>query len=70
MAKRLWTTADTRRAMKNERRLEQEAQSMVGEVLPCSKCGNSQICVRVIPANHRHADPTEMYELACGHVTM
>jgi hypothetical protein len=26
--------------------------------------------VRTIPANMRHADPTEAYELECGHVVI
>ncbi len=43
---------------------------MLGELMDCPRCGQKMKCVRVIPANMQHADPTEAYELECGHVVI
>lgn len=60
-----------RRSLRSKReRVKGDDGSMVGEMMYCERCKTQKRCVKVIPANMQHADPTEAYTLECGHTVI
>lgn len=49
---------------------EEATPDAVLHSIRCWHCGTIQQIVKIIPANMRHADPTESYVLQCGHTVI
>lgn len=53
-----------------DRMSEEATPDAVQHSIRCDHCNTIQMIVRIIPANMRHADPTESYVLQCGHTVI